>query len=92
MKNLTRYRLATWTGIIASFIGFYFKISHYQNADFILGAALGCMIAVMVLGLKNVYANKRLETLEKLMWTFGFIFIAFIAAIVYQPLYKRNQD
>jgi uncharacterized membrane protein len=92
MKKVEIYKLALWLGIITLIVGFYTKISHYPMASFFLGFTSVWALIIIILGLKDVFSNKRINLTERIMWIVGFFFLTYIAGILYYSTFrKRNQ-
>jgi len=90
MKKVTIYRLSLWIGICFFIIGFYFMRSEDILGDFLLGIGTIFALTVLVLGLKDVYANEKINKNERIMWIIGYIFILPIAGILYLPTYRKR--
>jgi len=92
MKKITIYKLSLWIGICFYIIGFYLKRSENIFGDFLLGSGAIFAITIVVLGLKDIYANERINSNERIMWLVGFIFILPIVGILYFPTYRRRNE
>ena len=92
MKKATIYRLSLWIGICLFLIGFYLTRSENILGDFLLGLGSIFALTILVLGLKDVYSNERINSNERIMWLIGFIFILPIVGILYFPTYRKRNE
>lgn len=90
MKKVTIYRFSLWIGICFLIIGFYLVRLENIVGDFLIGLGFIFALIVLVLGLKDIFSNGRIELSERIMWLIVFVFITPIAGIVYFPIYKKQ--
>jgi len=90
MKKVTIYRLSLWIGICFFIIGFYFMRSEDILGDFLLGLGTIFALSVLFLGLKDIYANEKINNYVRIMWLIAFIFLLPIAGILYLPTYRKR--
>ena len=92
MNKVTVFRLSLIFTIILNLLGAYFKISHYPGGTTILSISLISSLVFVFLGLTDMFKNENYKTLEKVMWTIGFIFLSWITGLLYYSKFKiRNQ-
>ena len=90
MNKVTVYKVSLIFTAIICLIGPFFKIQHYRHGSFFLVMSLIFSLFVMILGLTDVYKDDLFKPNEKFMWTIGFIFLPWIAGILYFPKYKKR--
>jgi len=90
MKKVTIYKLSLWIGICFFIIGFYLLRTGNILGDFLLGLGATFALTILVLGMKDVYANEKINSNERIMWLIGFIFILPIVGILYFPTYRKR--
>jgi hypothetical protein len=83
MKNTTLYLFSLILSVGASILGAFLKVLHLPGASFVLGAGLALSLVYIFIGLHNVFTNRRIVLAEKIMWLVGFLFLNWIAGIVY---------
>jgi hypothetical protein len=70
-------------GLLITFIGAMFKITHWANADALLIIGVLTWLVFIVTALYEVNTSTRITRTGKLMWTVAFILMAGIAGIIY---------
>ncbi|OLY90837.1 Phospholipase_D-nuclease N-terminal [Cnuella takakiae] len=90
MNKRTLLAVLFLANIVAVVTGAYFKITHQGYGDSILIVSFGLSLAFVVLALTEVFASRRIDTTQKLMWTVGLIFFHTIAALVYLLAGRRH--
>jgi hypothetical protein len=88
MKNQTFLLLLILT-IAGSFAGAVLKIMHAPGADILLASALIGGFVFAVLALWEILPSS-INTSEKLMWIFGFLFLNWIAVILYLAVGRKR--
>ena len=92
MNKVMFYKWSLIAAMVFIVIGAFVKIMHYPNGAIILSIGLLSSLIFIVLGLIDVYSDKKMEIPVKFMWLIGFIFISWISGILYYPNFKkRNQ-
>lgn len=89
-NKVIAYRLSLWIGIPSILIGFYLQRTDYIFADFIIAPGAISAIVIFILGLIDVLSNNKIKTSEKIMWVSGFLFLTFIAGILYLQTFKKR--
>lgn len=51
-----------------------------------------CALIIVILGLKDIHSNERIDFTEKAMWLIAFIFLTLIAGIAYFPTYRKRNE
>lgn len=92
MKKVTIYKLSLWSSICSFLIGFYLVLLENSIGDFLLGLGFIFILIILVLGLRDILSNERIELSERIMWVIVFILITPIAGIIYFPIYKNKID
>lgn len=64
-------------------IGAWIKILHKPFADSFLIFGLIAQLFFIIIALKEIYTSIKISKSEKVMWTFGFIFLNTICGFVY---------
>lgn len=88
MKN-TVFILLTVLIIAGSIVGSILKIMHTPGADFLLASGLISGFLFAILALSEILLSPIQKT-EKVMWVIGFIFLNWIAVILYMAV-GRNR-
>ena len=92
MTKVSTFKVALIITVVFSLLGVFFRISHYPYGKLLLAISFIASLVFIVLGLIDVIDNERSKIHEKIMWTIGFIFLSWIAGILYYPKFKqRNQ-
>lgn len=90
MKNLTIFRISLIVTIAFNLLGVFFKIQHYPYGGLLLGMSALASLGFILPGLADMYGKTKFKPHEKLMWTVGFIFLSWIAGILYWPEFKNK--
>ena len=91
MNRITVFKVSLITTTIFNLLGVFFKIQHYPYGGFILGLSALASLGFIIPGLANLYGKAKYKPHEKLMWTTGFIFLSWIAGILYWPEFKKRR-
>lgn len=92
MNKVTAFKVALIITVIFNLLGTFFKISHYPHGSLLLSISVITSLVFIILGLIDVYKNNNSKPYEKIMWTVGFIFLSWIAGLLYYSKFKkRNQ-
>ena len=76
-------RIAFLLGSGMIIIGAWAKIVHLPYANVLLGIGLAAIILSTVLSLYEIHSSSRIKTLEKVVWTLGFVLMNWITGLVY---------
>ncbi|HTH54436.1 MAG TPA: hypothetical protein VL728_00235 [Cyclobacteriaceae bacterium] len=90
MNKATLYTTSLIVSIGVTLVGAYFKIQHLETARFWL--SLGAILAIpfVYLGIIDAFTDRKNESVVKLMWGVGFIFLAWIAGFAYLGNFKKR--
>lgn len=69
--------------VVILFIGALLKILHQPFSIEMMGLAFLSAITYIILSLIEIFKSDRIDTSEKIMWLFGFIFLGTIAGFIY---------
>jgi hypothetical protein len=89
MNIVTAYKIGFFLTIFLNMLGAFFKISHYPHASLLLLMGIITNLVFVILGLIQVFKNNNFKTNEKIMWTMGFIFLPWIAGLLFYPKFKE---
>ncbi len=90
MNNLTVFRTSLILTTVFNLLGIFFKIQHYPYGVLLLGLSALASLGFIIPGLADVFDKVKYKLHEKLMWTVGFIFLSWIAGILYWPEFKKG--
>jgi ABC-type polysaccharide/polyol phosphate export permease len=90
MNKVTAFKVSLILTIVLNLLGTYFKIAHYPHGTLLLSISLIASLVFIILGLTDVFENENCRTPEKIMWTVGFIFLSWIAGLLYYPKFKKR--
>lgn len=90
MNSKTLYKTALILTAVFSVVGILFKLQHYPYGSFLLGISTLTSLGFIIPGLLDVFPNRRIKPHEKLMWTVGFVFLSWVAGLLYWPKLKNN--
>jgi hypothetical protein len=90
MNNLTVFRISLIITTAFNLLGIFFKIGHYPYGSLLLGMSASVSLGFIIPGLIDVFGKTKYKPHEKLMWTVGFIFLSWIAGILYWPEFKKG--
>ena len=92
MNKVTIFKVALIVTVVFNLLGILFKISHYPYQSLLLSISIITSLIFIILGLIDVFKNNNSMSYEKIMWTVGFIFLSWIAGLLYYSKFKkRNQ-
>ncbi|MHC1702603.1 MAG: hypothetical protein AB9846_01725 [Tenuifilaceae bacterium] len=92
MNKVLFYKAGIIVTLVFVLTGAFFKIMHYPNGAIILSLGLISSLVYIILGLVDVFSDKEMNLQVRFMWLIGFIFISWIAGMLYYPHFKkRNQ-
>jgi len=92
MNKITLYRFSLTFSTLLVFFGATLKILHYPQSSMILPAGMIFSLPYICIGLYDSFMDKKDSSIVKLMWLIAFIFLSFIAGILYFPKLKKNQE
>lgn len=90
MNRVTAFKVSLIITIIFNLLGAYFKIAHYPYSNILLWIGFITSLVFIVQGLTDVVRNDNSRQMERLMWSVGFIFLSWIAGILYYPKFKKR--
>ena len=70
--------------------GTVLKIMHSPFADLLLELSFAFYMVFAVLALYEVFQSNKIETVEKIMWTIGILFLGSIVGILYLLLGRKR--
>lgn len=71
------------TGFLTTIAGALFKINHYGGGNTIISIGLLISIVFIYNSIYEINISTRIDKTEKIIWTIGITFIAFIAGFIY---------
>lgn len=83
MKLGTIVTASFFISFILIIIGGYLKINHSEGATKWLSVGIIVSIVFIVTAIYEVRSSKRIDNMEKTMWTLAFIFFSSIAGLIY---------
>ena len=92
LNRKTLYKTSLIFTAIISLVGVLFKLQHYPYGNFLLGMSTFTSLGFIIPGLLDVFPNRRFKTHEKLMWTIGFVFLSWVAGILYWSNMRNNKS
>jgi hypothetical protein len=90
MNKVTAFKVSLIITIVFNLLGTYFKIAHYPYGNMLIWIGIIASLGFIISGLADVFKNENSRPMEKLMWTVGFIFLSFIAGLLYYPKFKKR--
>jgi len=84
------YRLSLWIGISTALIGFYLHRTDFILSDLVIAIGSICALIILIFGLIDIFSNNKIKKTEKIMWVSEFIFLTFIAGILYLRSFKKR--
>jgi hypothetical protein len=92
MNKIILYRYSLIISTILIFSGAIMKILHLPYSNIILPLGMIFSLVYICIGLYDSFLDKKDSNLIKLMWLVGFIFLSWLAGILYLPKLKKNQQ
>ena len=83
MKKDQLLKISFLISIGGILIGAALKIMHVPTAELLLQISISFYLLFAALALFEIYKSNRIETIEKIMWTIGLLFLGSIAGILY---------
>ncbi|HCW07721.1 MAG TPA: hypothetical protein DGG95_10205 [Cytophagales bacterium] len=90
MSKSLVYSTSLFVSLVVTIAAAIFKIQHWAGTDMLFSVALILAIPFIFLGIRDVFQNHRHESVQKLMWLVGFIFLSTITGLIYHSNFKRN--
>jgi hypothetical protein len=90
MQHETRIKWSFIAGFIAFIVIAYLKITHSSGAEFFLGFGIVSTLIFIISAKYEVVTSKRIDHIEKTMWTLSLIFFSYMAGIVYFLMGRRR--
>lgn len=92
MNKITIYQYSLLVSTILVTSGATMKILHLPQSEIILPVGMILSLVYICIGLYDLFLDKRGSSIVKLMWLVGFIFLSWVAGILYFPKLKKNQE
>lgn len=92
MQADKRYYLLVVLYLISAFAviaGAVMKIMHYSAGDVLLMINFFTIVGFMLLAGYEVMRSKQIQTVEKVMWLVGFVFLLSIAGLLYLAMRRK---
>ena len=83
MKRDYILKISFLISVFGILIGAVLKIIHSPFADLLLELSFAFYLVFAVLALYEVYQSNKIETIEKIMWTIGLLFLGSVVGILY---------
>jgi len=77
-------------GFIISFIGVFFKISHWHGALVLLFIGLAASLIFMAISIYEISKSTKIYKPEKIMWIICIILICNLAGLIYLILGRKR--
>ncbi len=90
MQHGTIVKWSFIVSFVTAILGAYLKITHSESAEFFLAAGLLATLIFIITAIYEVVNSKRIDHVEKTMWTISFIFFSTIAGLVYFLMGRRR--
>lgn len=90
MNKVTAIKVLLIITIVFYLLGSYFKIARYPYGHTLLWIAIIASLGFRIPGLIDVFKSENSRPMEKTMWTVGFIFLSWIAGLLYYPKFKKR--
>ena len=83
MKIKRILNISFFISVIGISTGAVLKIMHSPFGDLLLQISFAFYLVFAVLALYEVFQSNKIETVEKIMWTIGILFLGSIIGILY---------
>ena len=83
MKRDVIIKISFFISVVGILIGSVLKIMHSPFAEFLLPISIVFYLVFAVLALYEIYQSPKIDTIEKIMWTVGLLFLGSIVGIIY---------
>lgn len=90
MKRDHVLKISFFISDIGILFGAVLKIMHSPFADLLLELSFAFYLVFAVLALYEVFQSNKIETVEKIMWTIGILFLGSIIGILYLLLGRKR--
>ena len=90
MKRDHVLKISFFISVIGILFGAVLKIMHSPFADLLLELSFAFYLVFAVLALYEVFQSNKIETVEKIMWTIGLLFLGSIIGILYLLLGRKR--
>ncbi len=91
MNRTELFRVSLIVTTVFNLLGVICKIQHFPYGGLLLGLSALASLGFVIPGLADVFDKVKYKLNEKLMWTVGFIFLSWIAGILYWPEFKKGR-
>lgn len=71
------------SALLVTIIAALLKINHFEYANALLAAGLLLLAVFMILAVIEVTNSNKIDSSEKLLWVFGFLFFGTIVGFIY---------
>ena len=89
MMNRSMLRTTYGLSVLLTIIGAWLKITHVQGAEEFLIISLLASAVFLFVFISDVQRSPYVNRSEKFMWTIGFIFMGWLAGLLYLIKYRR---
>lgn len=83
IQKTNHFKTAFLLSFVLSILGAIMKISHIEGADLFLASGIIATVIFILIGIYEVNRSARIGSSEKVMWTITFIFLNFLAGLLY---------
>ena len=90
MKGEQILKISFLSSVIGILFGAVLKIMHSPFGNLLLEISFAFYLVFAVLALYEVFQSNKIETVEKIMWTIGILFLGSIIGIIYLLLGRKR--
>ncbi|WP_243347530.1 hypothetical protein [Parabacteroides sp. FAFU027] len=83
MKNPTLFFVGYVIALLVSISGAIIKILHLFDGSTVTALGMFFTLSFIFIGIFEVINNRRIQRAEKTMWVLGFLFLFWLAGILY---------
>ena len=83
MKRHNILKISFFISVIGILTGAVLKIMHSNFAELFLQISIGFYLVFAALVIYEIYQSCNIETVEKIMWTIGILFLGSIVGLLY---------
>jgi len=92
MKKIRLYRISLLICIILTIFGAIFKIQHYPFSQLLIIIGTISSLGFIIPALIDVFNNEKNNFMAKFAWLICFIFLSWIAGLIYFKTYARRNN
>ena len=82
-SNNSLFKNLFFLASLITIVGVISKVTHVNGAEIVLIASFIPTLSYVTIGIYEVNVSNKIDRSEKIMWTVGFIFTNFFAALLY---------